>query len=117
MDEHYKHQVKFDTHLTHTATWARIDKNDRLVVEFYDFSDQADSAFGNDVAYLLIVAPEHKSLILSKLDAEEPIVRTEPIPDIELLNLLKQRFDGYFSIQKWFDANEIPFEKVFDGWA
>jgi hypothetical protein len=117
MAENYKHQVKLATNLPGSATWARIEQDGRLVVEFYDFGEQARDCFGGDVAYLLIVAPENKSLILSKLEPAAPATSAQTDPDVRLLTLLQQRFDSYFRIQEWFQANGIPFEKVFDDMA
>ena len=117
MCDNFKHQVKLSGDPADTATWARIDHDGRLVIEFYDFSEQAQSAFGNDVAYLLIVVPENKALVLSKLEAGESPSGTQSDPDLRLLDLLQQRLGSYFRIQEWFQANGIPFEKQFDDWA
>ncbi len=117
MNYTFKHEVKLNTHLMHTETWARIEQDGRLVIEFYDYSDQAEAAFGNDVAYLLVVALEDKLLILSTLESDNSLSCAEADPDVRLLSLLQQRFDSYFLIQEWFQANAIPFKKIFDGWA
>jgi len=117
MTDNFKHQVKLSTNLPGSATWVRIEQDGRLVVEFYDFSEQAHDCFGGDVAYLLIVAPDNKSLMLSKLEPEASASGAQTDPDARLLTLLQQRFDSYFRIEEWFQANGVPFEKVFDDMA
>ncbi len=37
--------------------------------------------------------------------------------DTELLALLRDRFRDYHDVQRWLDANEIPYRKTFDSRA
>lgn len=88
-----------------------------MAIEFYDCSQQANGAFGNDVAYLLFVAPENKAAVRATLEPVTSSSGGPPDPDLRLLELLKQHLPSYFEIQEWLQANSIPFEKKFDDWA
>ena len=92
----------------HTSSSASIGGKGELIVEFYDFSEQAERAFGNDVAFLLTVSPESKGELAKHLGAagDEP-----------LLAAIRDRFESYFEVRDWLLARSIPFTKSFDPWA
>ncbi len=115
MNESIKKCVKIEGGLDKTASSVEIKENGNLVVEFYDFSDSAQSQFGNDVAFLMVISPDNKKLILSKLlDNQETI---EDDTDTLLLQLIKDTFSSYYEVQVWLNTTAIPYEKEFDPWA
>lgn len=62
-------RVKLKGVLERTASSVEIKGDGSLVVEVYDFSDDAEQWFGNDVAFLLKVSSADKSRMLSWLMA------------------------------------------------
>ncbi|MFO0795911.1 MAG: hypothetical protein U0804_00385 [Gemmataceae bacterium] len=88
---------------------------DSLVIELYDHGPQSESSFGNDVAFLIHVTAEHKPRVLALLRApgEAPTAGD----DAKLYMLLRERFRDYYEVQRWLDANSIPYRKNFDSWA
>ncbi|HBY59520.1 MAG TPA: hypothetical protein DEH78_06830 [Solibacterales bacterium] len=77
-----------------------------LVVEFYDFGEEAQSSMGNDVAFLLHLDPAAQAQFASSIGAEGP-----------LLDAIAARFANYFEVRKWLDAHSIPYRHEFDSWA
>jgi hypothetical protein len=98
-----------------TATFLYIGADGSLIVELYDYSPQAEEHFGNEVAFLLHVAPEHKAQMLALL--RDPAATHGDGGDAELLALLCGRFRDYHGVQRWFDANDILYQKTFDSRA
>lgn len=100
-----------------TATWVKLSPDGTLLVEFYDYSQQAQSSFGNDVAYVLTVQPPETLKLWSLfIDVEERPATT--LPDaILFLQRLQERFESYFEIKRWFDENNIAYQRTFDTWA
>ncbi len=103
--------------LDQTVTWVDIAADGSLVIEFYDHSAAANDAFGNDVAYLLTVAPRHKETMLRLLREEAGVQTVVGNGDSMLLGLIHERFASYFDLVRWLEARQIPFAKSFDGWA
>jgi hypothetical protein len=62
-------RVKLKGVLERAASSVEIKGDGSLVVEVYDFSDEAEQWFGNDVAFLLKVSSADKSRMLSWLMA------------------------------------------------
>jgi hypothetical protein len=107
--------VKLVGGLPGTATFVYGGPGDSLVIELYDHSMQAEGSFGNDVAFLIHVAAEHKPRLLALLrrPGEPPATGN----DAELFGLLRDRFGDYHEVQRWLDANSIPYRTEFDSWA
>ena len=102
--------------LAQTASSAAIGADGGLVIELYDFSDAAQKWLGNDVAFLLHLSPEQKAeLLTSLLQDQEPVRAADR--DALLLNLLSERFDDYYDVERWLTEQGIPFRKEFDPWA
>lgn len=107
--------VKLTGGLPGTTTFLYGGPGDSLVIELYDYSPQAESSFGNDVAVLIHVAAEHKSQMRALLRDPEQF----PLAggDLELFEIMRDRFRDYYEVQRWLDANGIPYRKEFDSWA
>jgi hypothetical protein len=101
----------------HSATFASIAGDGSLVVEFYDHSDQAEHMMGNDVAYLITIRTGHKERVLKRLLGAASILVPGETADALLLMVLSERFESYFDVRDWLDANDLPFHKSFDGRA
>jgi hypothetical protein len=115
MTETKNKRVKLEGGLSKTSSSAEIEANGNLVIEFYDFSDSAQSQFGNDVAILMVISPDDKKLMFSKLlDHQEAI---EDDTDTLLLQIIKDKFSSYYEVQAWLNTAAMPYEKRFDPYA
>ena len=99
-----------------TASTAAIGADGSLVVELYDFSDDAQKWLGNDVAFMLVLGAAAKDAALTRLSAGRQLPNASD-PDDLLLQLLKERFVDYYEIKQWLEEQEIPFRKEFEPWA
>lgn len=118
-----------------STTWIYIEDDGSLVVEFYDHGKEAESAFGNDVAFLLKVPADQKGPLLEALRNESPEPSEASRPgqgrwwrrirgtggqrniDVALLDELERRFGSYFEVRRWFDAKGVGYSHEFDSWA
>lgn len=87
-----------------TVTWIWLE-NDKLKIEYYDFSETAQKMFGNDIAYTITVENMEKLFSLSKQNARS------------LIRWLGQNFQNYFDIKQWLVENEIGFSAETESWA
>lgn len=110
-------EVKLKGVLPQTASSASIRADGCLVIEIYDFSDQAQQSLGRDGAYFMILVPEQKAGILALLAAESGAPPFALCGDHHLLSLVQQRFADYYEVKRWLDGLGIPYEKDFDSWA
>jgi hypothetical protein len=74
-----------------TVTWAWLEDDGSLVIEYYDHSEEGERFLGNDVAYILTIPADE-------------------VPRF-LLTLFSERFTSYFDVKAWLEAKEIPFTK------
>lgn len=88
-----------------TVTWIWLDPDGRLKVEFYDFSETAQSMLGNDIAYILTVYASTRLYDLAGQHADT------------LIDWLAEKFQSYFGIKKWLEENEVEFSVEIDSWA
>lgn len=109
--------VKLRGGLPHTASSAEIRADGSLVIEWYDFSPQAQSSMGGDVAFFVIVAPVNKIAVLERLTGEWAPPLCSDHLDQRILKLIQERFEDYVSVKRWLEESGIPFEKDFDGRA
>ena len=110
-------QVKLRGRLPQTASSASIRPDGSLVIEIFDFSDEAQKWLGRDGAYFMILAPEQKAGILNLLAAEDGAPPFTLSGDHQLLALIQKRFEDYYDVKKWLDGFGIPYQKDFDSWA
>ncbi len=109
-------RVKLRGVLAHTASSAAIRADGSLVVELYDFSDEAHRLLGNDVAFLLELGAAEKDEVLARLVPEQQSPST-PDRDAVLLQLIAERFADYYDVMRWLEEQGIPFTKEFEPWA
>jgi hypothetical protein len=98
-------KVKLNGGLEKTATWIWLDQNDRLKVEFYDFSETAQRMFGNDIAYTITVDEMDILFSAAKQDASS------------VIGWMAQSFQSYFGIKRWLEEHEIGFSIERESWA
>lgn len=79
-----------------TVTWIWLE-SDRLKVEFYDFSEEAHTFFGNDIAWTITVEDMEKLFSIVNKDAAT------------LIPWMEQYFKSYFGIKQWLEENGIGF--------
>ena len=87
-----------------TVTWIWLE-NDLLKVEYYDFSEDAQKMFGNDIAYTITVT-EMEKLYSSSKQNEDLIIQW-----------LADTFQNYFAIKKWLEELNIGFRVETESWA
>ena len=90
-----------------TVTWIWLDPQTggQLKVEFYDFSELAQSMFGNDIAYNLMVTDMTKIYSVTNQDTSS------------LIQWMGENFKSYFDIKQWLEDNGIEFHREVDPWA
>ncbi len=112
----FANRVRLRGVLQHTASCVAIDDRGELVVELYDFSPEAHTCLGNDVAFLLHVgAAEKDHALLRLLDERQPPDAADR--DALVLQLLAERFADYYDVKRWFEAEGIPYRYEFEPWA
>lgn len=87
-----------------TVTWIWLE-NDLLKVEYYDFSEDAQKMFGNDIAYTITVT-EMGRLYSSSKQNEDLIIQW-----------LADTFQNYFAIKRWLEELNIGFRVETESWA
>ncbi len=98
----------------HSSASARILEDGRLELERYDFSDSAEEAFGNDVAWLYHVAPAERPKLIEALSRRAGQTIAD---DAGLLNALAGQFEHVHAIRDWLKQESIAFEETFDAQA
>ena len=101
----------------HSASWVELAGDGSVVIEFYDHSEQAQTALGNDVAYLLTIAAGDSDTVLCRLLADHHAIPHNVDRSVLVLRLIAVQFTSYFDLKEWLQAQSIPFAKTFDGWA
>jgi hypothetical protein len=97
-------KTKLTGGLEKTVTWIWLENN-QLKIEYYDFSEEAHNAFGNDIAYILTV------------NEMEKLYSATSQNEITLIQWLSENFKSYFDIKKWLEENKISYKKEIDSWA
>ena len=89
-----------------TATWIWLDPREgQLKVEYYDFSEDAQRLFGNDIAYTITV------------DQMDKLLSAIPQGETSLIPWMAKYFKGYFGIKQWLEESKIGFRVEIEGWA
>ena len=98
----------------HSAAWARVMADGRLELELYDFSEEAQSSMGNDVAWIWSVAAADVPRVLELLQEKTG----EAISgDKQLLAAFKKHFEHVHAVRNWLREKQIPLDEKFDSWA
>jgi hypothetical protein len=87
-----------------TVTWIWMEDG-QLKVEYYDFSQEAQNMFGNDIAYTLKVKDMNRLFLITNQN------------ESSLIEWMKGNFKNYFSIKNWLEENGIGFDKETESWA
>jgi hypothetical protein len=89
-----------------TATWIWLDPEEgQLKVEYYDFSEDAQRLFGNDIAYTITV------------DQMDKLLSAIPQGETSLIPWMAGYFKSYFGIKQWLEESKIGFRVEIEGWA
>jgi hypothetical protein len=119
-------KIKLKGILPKTADWVYFDENDDLVIEHYDFSEDAQNSFGRDVAFLIKVPQSRLRKLVQRLNKKKYfwnpfenrfLTRDQPQAKVQILELLAEKFSDYYGIQTWLLNEKIKFIKSFDDWA
>ncbi len=113
-DPNVRHSVKLKSPWDHSAAWARVMVDGRIELELYDFSEEAQSHMGNDVAWIWIVAAADKPRVLELLQEQAAGLISD---DVALLDALARHFAHVHAIRDWLREKQIPLEEKFDSWA
>lgn len=97
-------KIKLPGGLEKTVTWVWLE-NGELKVEYYDFSEDAQRMFGNDIAYTLTVHDMPK--LYSTVNKDEST----------LIPWMLEYFRSYFGIKQWLEGNKIKFSVEIEGHA
>ena len=90
-----------------TVTWIWLEPETvgLLKVEYYDFSEEAQRMFGNDIAYTLTV------------DEMTRVFSHSRQSNVSLIPWMAETFKSYFDIKRWLEENEIKFSVEIESWA
>jgi hypothetical protein len=88
-----------------TVTWIWLDNDGLLKVEYYDFSEDAQKLFGNDIAYTITVHDMDKLYAMVNKN------------EASLISWIEQYFKNYLGIKKWLEENGIQFSVETESWA
>ncbi len=94
-----------------SSAWARIITDGSLELELYDFSSQAESSMGGDVAWIWTVEADDIPQLLSHLPAQAGD------GDQALLTMLILSFTDVHAIRDWIRKKQIPLREDFDSQA
>jgi hypothetical protein len=111
-----KKYIKLKGSLEHTCSSLEIKEDGSLIVDFYDFSQEAEDHMGGDVAYSLIIDAADKEKIFLLLLEKSALSKNQDDKDGLLLAVMEKKFRSYFEVQEWLKNNGIAFKKVFDPW-
>ena len=99
-------KTKLTGGLEKTVTWIWLDPSaGQLKVEYYDFSEEAQRMFGNDIAYTITV---HEMSKLFSVSGQN---------ETALIEWITGNFSSYFGVKKWLEDNEVGFETEIESWA
>jgi hypothetical protein len=94
-----------------SSAWARILTDGSLELELYDFSSEAASSLGGDVAWIWTVDAVDIPQLLSYLPAQASD------GDQALLTMLILSFTDVHAIRDWIRKKQIPLREAFDSQA
>ena len=99
---------------TQSSAWARVQADGGIELGLFDFSDEAQSSMGHDVAWYWKIEAAHKPRLIALLEEQTGM----PISDDQaLLDALAKNFEHVHAIRSWLGEKQIPFEEEFDSSA
>ena len=87
-----------------TVTWIWLEHG-QLKIEYYDFSEPAQTFFGNDIAWTITVSDMEKLFSIMNKD------------EASLIPWMEHYFKSYFGIKQWLEENKIDFSIERESWA
>ena len=99
-----------------SVSWVRLLEGGSVQAEMYDFGEEAQAHFGNDVAFLLIVAPSGRSRMEEEL-LPGYLPGGTTARDERFLRAVEACFPDFFELKGWLGAMGIPFQESFDSRA
>lgn len=115
-DPNVRHSIKLKSPWDHSAAWARVMVDGSVELELYDFSEQAQSSMGNNVAWIWSFKAEHVPRVIELLKEHCRNV-TEIGSDEALLEALARHFAHVHAVRDWLREKQIHLEEKFDSWA
>lgn len=98
----------------HSTATAAVLEDGRIQLDLYDFSEEAQSSMGNDVAWYWRVEAAQIPRLIELLEEKTGTA----IPDDKaLLEAFARNFPHVHAIRDWFKEKWIPYEEQFDSWA
>ncbi len=97
-----------------SSAWGRVTHDGGIELELYDYSDEAQSSMGNDVAWIWSVAPADKPLVVELLRQK---IGGPVADDAAILEAFAQHFEHVHAVKNWLLENKIHLEEKFDSWA
>ena len=94
-----------------SAAWARVITDGSLELELYDFSPQAQSSMGGDVAWIWTVEAKDMPQLLTLLPSQAQE------SDEGFLTMLILSFMDVHAIRDWIRQKQIPLREDFDSSA
>lgn len=99
---------------TQSSASASVLEDGGIDLDLYDFSDEAQSSMGNDVAWIWRIEAVHKPRLMALLEERTGT----PIRDDQaMLDAFAQHFAHVHAIRDWLKEKWIPYEEKFDSWA
>lgn len=107
-------KVKLKPPWSGSSATAYIAPDGALELDLYDFSDEAQSSLGNDVAWTWRTPAHEKPRVYESLAAQfgQPVRG-----DGEMLGLFVLGFENIHKVRDWLRAEGFTVEEKFDGWA
>jgi hypothetical protein len=87
-----------------TVSWIWLEDG-QLKVEYYDFSEEAHTFFGNNIAWTITVNGMEKLLSIASKD------------ETKLIPWMEHYFESYFGIKQWLEENGVEFSIERESWA
>lgn len=97
-------KIRLAGRLDKTATWIWLEDG-QFKVEYYDFSEQTHTFFGNDIAWTITVNDMEKLFSIVNKD------------EATLIPWMARYFKSYFGIKQWLEENEIECSVERETWA
>ena len=98
----------------HSSATASVLEDGRIELDLYDFSEEAQSSMGNDVAWFWRIETAHIPRLIELLEERTGT----PIRDDQaLLDAFARHFSHVHAIRDWLKEKWVPYEEIFDSWA